>query len=195
LLRMTGPLTVGERHTTAIVIPLLIATIAVPAFALGRFAGVLGAAFLIASNVPATLLTQVIPLAKDCDCRRVARTIGAHETSHEPILVFPSEDALPLAVCYQGQNRLVPVPRPASFDRWDQRSFVIDDAGEISRLLGRDDHASLWVHTGTYGTSWGQDKLEEFLARGYHEDEERDFFQGVRLRHFVRNGNRTSLIR
>jgi hypothetical protein len=188
LLRMAGPLSVGERHTAAIVIPALLAAIAVPAFAFGRFAAVLGAAFLIASNVPATLLTLVVPLAKDCDCRRVAETIGAREIGHEPILVFPSEDALPLAVYYQGQNRLVPVPRPASFDRWDQQTFVIDDVSEISGLIGRDDHAGLWVHTGTYGTSWGQDKLEQFLAKGYREDEEREFFKGVRLRHFVRNG-------
>jgi hypothetical protein len=188
LLGVTGPLSVGERHTTAIVIPSLIAALAVPAFALGGRAGVLGAAFLIVSNVGATLLTMVIPLAKDCDCRRVAQAIGARETEHEPILVFPSEDAMPLAVYYQGQNRLVPVPRPASLDHWDQRTFVIDDAAEIAKLLGPDDHAGLWVHTGTYGTAWGQEKLEQFLAKGYREDEEREFFRGVRLRHFVRNG-------
>ena len=63
----------------AIVIPALIAAMSVPAFALGRLAAVLGAAFLIVSNVAATLLTQVIPLAKDCDCRRVAETLGTRE--------------------------------------------------------------------------------------------------------------------
>jgi len=195
LLRMAGPLSVGERHTAAIVIPVLIAAMAVPAFAMGRLAAVLGASFLIVSNVAATLLTQVIPLAKDCDCRRVAETIGAHETPHEPILVFPSEDALPLAVYYQGQNQLVPVPGPASFEHWDQRTFVIDDPGAISRLLGRDDPAGLWVHTNTYGAGWGEDKLEEFLARGYRLYDERQFFKGVRLRHFVRNGSGEALIR
>jgi hypothetical protein len=155
---------------------------------MGSRAGKLGAAFLIASNVGATLLTMVVPLAKDCDCRRVADTIGAHEAQHEPILVFPSEDAMPLSVYYQGQNRLIPVPRPASLDHWDQRTFVIDDSGEIARLLGPGEPSSLWVHTGTYGTAWGQEKLEQFLAKGYREDEEREFFKGVRLRHFVRNG-------
>jgi hypothetical protein len=188
LLRTTGPLSVGERHTAAVVIPALLAALSVPAFALGRTAAVMGAGFLIVSNVPATVLTLIVPLAKDCDCRRVADVIGAHEMDHEPILVFPSEDALPLAVYYQGQNALVPVPRPASFDRWDQRTFVIDDAGEISRLVEGGDHVGLWVHTNTYGTTWGQEKLEEFLAKGYREDEEREFFKGVRLRHFVRNG-------
>jgi hypothetical protein len=188
LLRITSPLSVGERHTTAIVIPSLLAALAVPAFGLGSRAGRFGAAFLIASNIGATLLTMVIPLAKDCDCRRVAEAIGARETDREPILVFPSEDAMPLAVYYQGQNRLVPVPRPASLDHWDQRTFVIDDPAEIVKLLGADGHDGLWVHTGTYGTSWGQEKLEQFLAKGYREDEEREFFRGVRLRHFVRNG-------
>ena len=109
--------------------------------------------------------------------------------------MFPSEDALPLAVYYQGQNQLVPVPGPASFEHWDQRTFVIDDPAAISRLLGRDDPAGLWVHTNTYGSTWGEDKLEEFLARGYRQDDEREFFKGVRLRHFVRNGLGEALIR
>ena len=43
-----------------------------------------------------------------------------------------------------------------------------------------------WLNT--YGSRWGRDNLEEFLAKGYREDEKHEFFRGVVLRHFVRNG-------
>jgi hypothetical protein len=188
LLHLSGPLSVGERHTAAIVVPALVAALAAATYALGRPVALIATSFLVTSNVAATLLTQVVPLAKDCDCKRVAVALGERQAAGEPILVFPSEDALPLAVYYRGPNPLVPVPRPVSFDHWDQRTFVIDDTHEIADLLGRGDPRGLWVHTNTYGTSWGEEKLEQFLAQDYRVDEELDFFKGVRLRHFVPNG-------
>jgi len=131
-----------------------------------------------------------MPLAKDCDCRRVAETIARAETSDEPILVFPSEDTLPLAVYYVGKNRLLPVPRAPSYDRWDQSTFEIQSPDEIARLLEREAPGStgLWVHTNTYARPGVGDKLEAYLATICCEDQRREFAHGVVLRHFVRRG-------
>jgi hypothetical protein len=141
----------------------------------------------MASNVAATVLTLALPLAKDCDCRHVAETIVRRETAREPILVFPSEDALPLAVYYRGKNRLLPVPAAASYDRWDQSTFVIRSPDDVARLLELEAPGSvgLWVHTNTYGPRWGPEKLEAFLASGYRENGRFAFERGVVLRHFV----------
>jgi hypothetical protein len=142
---------------------------------------------LLASNVAATTLVHAVPLAKDCDCRHVAEAIAVRETSREPILVFPSEDALPLSVYYRGKNRLLPLPRPVSYDRWDQSTFVIRSPDDVARILEAEAPASvgLWVHTNTYGPSWGPEKLEAFLAGAYREDARYPFERGVVLRHFV----------
>src|SRR6185436_19265701 len=103
--------------------------------ALGRRERQGWAVLLLGSNVAATILVHAVPLAKDCDCRHVAEAITRRETSREPILVFPSEDALPLAVYYRGQNRLLPVPGAVSYDRWDQSNFVIRSPDDVARLV------------------------------------------------------------
>ncbi|HKQ70844.1 MAG TPA: hypothetical protein VJT73_15970, partial [Polyangiaceae bacterium] len=189
LLRVAGPMSVGDRHTAGLVVPAIFAAMALPTAALDPWTFRGWALFLVASNISGTALTLAVPLAKDCDCRRVARTIESLEAKEEPILVFPSEDAMPLGVYYRGMNRLVPVPRPASLEHWDQATFVLDDPDEIAALLDQGRHGALWVHTNTYGTGWGGEKLEQFLARGYRQDETHSFFHGVTLRHFVRDGS------
>jgi hypothetical protein len=183
-----GPLGVGERHTAGLLVPALLALVATPAAAFGRNEVRAFFAFLIVSNVAATVLSQIVPLAKDCDCRHVAETIERREAPREPILVFPAEDALPLSVYYRGQNRLLAVPTPPSYERWDQTAFVIHSANEVAELVESNAPQSrgLWVHTNIYGPTWGPDKLELFLANGYRKAESYSFAQGVVLRHFVR---------
>jgi hypothetical protein len=181
-----GPMSVGERHTAGLLIPVLLAATAAPAFALGRKVAHIWTLVLVLSNVAATTLTQVLPRAKDCDCRRVAETITQNETVGEPVLVFPSEDVMPLSVYYHGRNRLVAVPRPPSDERWDQSTFVIRSPDDVARALGTR-AGGLWVHTNTYGPTWGPDKLEDFLGAGYRLDQRQEFAHGVVLRHFVRD--------
>jgi len=183
-----GPMSVGERHTAGLLVPALFAVTAAPAFMLGSRAAVSWVAILVASNVAATTLVQFVPLAKDCDCRRVAAAITEHEASSEPILIFPSEDAMPLSVYYRGKNHLVPVPSPPSYEHWDQSQFVIRSPDDVAEALEKEGPGGvgLWVHTNTYGPGWGPDKLEAFLARDFREDREFEFAHGVVLRHFVR---------
>jgi hypothetical protein len=191
-----GPMSVGERHTAGLLVPALLAVAALPAVAIGRGAMRAWCGLLVGSNVAATILTHVVPLAKDCDCRRVAETIARREAPREPILVFPSEDVLPLSVYYRGQNKLVPVPAAPSYERWDQSTFVVRSPDDVARLLASEapGTAGLWVHKNTYGPRWGPEKLEAFLADGYREDARFAFERGVVLRHFVRQGTRdTSL--
>jgi hypothetical protein len=118
----------------------------------------------------------------------VAESITRLETNREPILVFPSEDALPLAVYYHGRNRLLPVPAAPSYESWDQRTFVVQSPDDVARLVEAEAPGSvgLWVHKNTYGPRWGPDKLEAFLAGAYREDGRFVFERGVVVRHFVR---------
>ncbi len=189
LLHVVGPMSVGERHTAGVLVPLLIFPMAALGLSVGKPAAQAWGALLLVSNVPATYLTQIEPMAKDCDCRRVAETIAGLEADREPILVFPSEESLGLAVYYRGKNRLIPIPGPPNFEHWDQRTFVVDDAGTIADLVDREasEPTGLWVHTGPYGYSWGRDKLEAYLSSGYREEETREFAHGVVLRHIVRS--------
>ncbi len=182
-----GPMSVGERHTVGLLVPGILAAIAAPAAFLGHAATQRWAALLVASNVAATTMIQVVPRAKDCDCRRVAETIERRETPREPVVIFPSEDVMPLSVYYRGKNRLVPVPSAPSSEQWDQRTFVIEDPDDVRRALepSAPEIVGLWVHTNTYGPTWGPEKLERFLAGGYREDAKYAFERGVVLRHFV----------
>jgi len=182
-----GPMSVGARHTAGLLVPALLAVTAAPAVALGRSAAVSWVAILVASNVAATTLVQFVPLAKDCDCRRVAEAITEHEASREPILIFPSEDVMPLAVYYHGKNHLVPVPSAPSYEHWDQSTFVIRSPDDVADALVKEapGGVGLWVHTNTYGPGWGPEKLEAFLAHGFREDQKYEFAHGVVLRHFV----------
>jgi hypothetical protein len=190
LLFVVGPMSLGERHTAGLLVPVMLALVA-PAALLGRAAAQGWVAFLVVSNLAATTLVQIAPRAKDCDCRRVAGAIAAREAPKEPIVIFPSEDVMPLSVYYRGPNRLVPVPGPPSYAHWDQGSFVIRDPDDVGAAIDREapDSVGLWVHTNTYGPHWGGENLEAFLARNYREEEKLEFAQGVVLRHFVRRAD------
>jgi hypothetical protein len=94
---------------------------------------------------------------------------------------------MPLSVYYRGKNRLLAVPRAPSYERWDQSAFVIQTPDDVARVLAEEGSPALglWVHTNTYGPTWGGEKLEAFLAGGYRQDDRREFAHGVVLRHFV----------
>jgi hypothetical protein len=187
---VVGPKIVGERHTAGLLFPAILAAMALPATVIGRQAVQAWTGLLLASNVAATTLVHAVPLAKDCDCRHVAEAITQRETSREPILVFPSEDALPLGVYYRGRNRLLPVPGAVTYDSWDQSTFVIRSPDDVARILEAEAPGAvgLWVHTNTYGPNWGPEKLEAFLAGAYRQDAKYAFERGVILRHFVPRG-------
>ena len=173
LFRVAGPWAVGARHVAGLFVPVTLALLSFPALALSRGALRGWGIFLIATNAVSVLMMQVMPLAKDCDCRRVAAALTSLAANGEPILVFPSEDAMPLSLYYPGPNRLLPIPRPPSTEHWDQQSFVIESPADIAGVLDREapGQATLWVHTSDYGDRWGRDRLEAFLARGYREDD------------------------
>src|SRR5258708_38412083 len=121
-------------------LPVRLAGFALAAAGLARgMAHVVWGSLLLASDVVANTITQVVPLAKDCDCRHVAETITRSETIAEPILVFPSEDVMPLSVYYRGRNRLLAVPRPPGYDPWDQSTLRIQSPHAGARLLGADE--------------------------------------------------------
>ena len=111
LFRVAGPWAVGARHVAGLFVPVTLALLSFPALALSRGALRGWGIFLIATNAVSVLMMQVMPLAKDCDCRRVAAALTSLAANGEPILVFPSEDAMPLSLYYPGPNRLLPIPR------------------------------------------------------------------------------------
>jgi hypothetical protein len=188
LARATGPLAVGPRHTVGLLVPLLLAALSIPA-ALGPRASAWAAAFLVASNVPALGLLHLGPLAKECDCRRVADVLVTHESDREPILVFPSEEVMPMSAYYHGHNHLVPLPRPPDLRDWDQSTFRLIGTREVEEALRNEGSSNtLWVYTGTaaFAETVGRPMLEKFLANGYVEDARHEFANGELLRHFHR---------
>src|SRR5262249_30088767 len=161
-----------------LLVPLLLAVLSIPA-ALGPRVSKYAAAFLIASNLPTLALLHLGPMAKECDCRRVADVLATHEAAHEPILVFPSEEVMPMSEYYRGHNRLIPVPRPPDLRDWDQSAFRLVGTREVEDALKRSDVGSstLWVYTGTdaFAETVGRPMLEKFLAAGYVEDSRHEF--------------------
>jgi hypothetical protein len=196
LARTAGPLAVGPRHTAGLLVPLVLAALSIPA-ALGPRVSTYAAAFLVASNVPALALLHLGPMAKECDCRRVAAVLSTHEADREPILVFPSEEVMPMSEYYHGRNRLVPVPRPPDLRDWDQSTFRLVRTHEVEDALKVHDVGSntLWVYTGTeaFAEAVGRPVLEKFLGTGFVEDGRHEFANGELLRHFHRVGRSSEL--
>src|SRR5438046_863153 len=60
-----GPMSLAERHTAGLLVPALLCVMVAPSFALGARAAQAWVLLLLASNVAATMVSQVAPLAKD----------------------------------------------------------------------------------------------------------------------------------
>ena len=165
-----GPEFVKLQHTLAFSLPLLLAALALLQYAGGPRLAMGGALASLIFFGP-YLWQGYEPLAKAGDWVRVSRYIQRHESALEPILVFKAEFVLDFGHHYSGRNRLIPIPRPPSEERYDLTEQVLRDEREILGALSGQLGGTrrFWLvtsHTVPFrGIDPHPEILEEFVAR------------------------------
>ncbi|MGP6190516.1 MAG: hypothetical protein ACLPSH_10655 [Vulcanimicrobiaceae bacterium] len=108
------------------------------------------------------------------DWRRVASYLQGRERAGEPVLVFTSEEALPLRFYYAGPNRLIPIPSQPSDTVYDSHDFVLRNGSQIDAALekaGESPTSSLWLvredQCSYGGVAFGCDALERWISARY----------------------------
>jgi hypothetical protein len=174
-----------DRHAASLYLPCVLSVFAILTFLRDpvreRATLVWCCVALLAST--ATLIQTYAPLAKPGDWVRATAYLRAHERPQEPIVVFEAENALPLAYYYHGPNRIVAIPHPVDFRRYDVTRFVLHNAGEIEAAVPP--AKSLWLVTAgecaSANVQFGCAILDRFVARRYRTLSDVSFY-GSRLR-------------
>lgn len=163
---------------------------------------VAGAWTLFQRGVAVALVTGVVALnvlasvnnfshfAKRGDFVRVARFIEQNERRGEPIVVFYAEVALGFEHHYRGVNRIVVIPNPVDFQKYDLRRFVLPNDGSFWSSLASTLQYSerIWVLTDAFsdpelgGCGFGDvdfncRRFEEWLGLNYALERDARFFQ------------------
>jgi hypothetical protein len=141
------------RYGTALVLPAMLSIYG--ALALipphPRSAALAAFTVLLLTTSGGALASEYKEMAKNGDWIRVASYIQRYERPGEPIVVFDAQSALPLQLYYRGPNRVVPLPRPIDFQRYDLRESALRDTRDVSDVFehaGRG-HGSYWLVTTT----------------------------------------------
>jgi hypothetical protein len=144
---------------------------------------------LFAGASAVACVVNFFPLAKDCDCKRVAAVLESKRQEGEVTLVFPGQDALPLRYHSRETGALVPVPRPTSLERYHRGAGHLHSEAEVESTLPTPRPDTVWVYTRKGGGrrfgDLGTRHLEAFLGRNYRVLERYSFAGGVELRHFA----------
>jgi len=142
--------------------------------------------FVLASL--ATVFVSYRPLAKGGDWMRVAAYLERSERPGQPIWVFQTENALPLADYYHGINAIVPIPRPIDFQMpWNENVTVHSDADldqDFSSVPGP--HEYIWVvNTGEcrdFSVDYNCPVFEHYLSTHFYLIRTQGFYHSqVRL--------------
>lgn len=187
-----GPTLVGRRHVSALFLPTLLLLVAVLQRPGGRTTRALNVLWVTGALVLAavTLVRTYAPLSKPPDLREVARIIEREESPGQPILIFNAQLELPLRRYYRGRNRLVALPRPEDFARYDLREYALTDTAQIDEALAAAGSAAgpIWLVTGEscgyLGIDFRCDLLERWVAERFTPDSTREL-RRVRLRRIV----------
>jgi uncharacterized membrane protein len=124
--------------------------------------------------------------AKPGDYIRVSSYITTHEKPGQPILVFYSLAALPLAYYYSGQNLLVPIPQAGRFDKFDWNDVVLKNEQQIFSALSKvpGEHEKIWLIRTNNCEVGGYDfncPLVDAFANKYYSVEKRAEFLGANV--------------
>jgi hypothetical protein len=120
-----------------------------------------------------TLSTEYRDLAKIGDWQRVASYIQANERPGEPIITFESQASLPLAIYYHGPNKIVPLPRPMDFQRYDLRTVALHSPSDVSRVFDSlaPSDGNVWLVTTDFcrrvPIDFKCDLLDRYVAQHY----------------------------
>jgi hypothetical protein len=184
--RLSGEMLLQIRHTTVLFLPVNFAVFALVLLADKKRAVLIWTLLVLLFSLPALYL-HYRPMAKSGDWQRVAAYLMSEEKPEQAILIFHAGAALPLENYYAGRNRLVPVPRENTFERFDFHDYVLRDEREISNALERTPgtHDEVWLVTdgdcGFADLSYHCEILEGFVGKYYMVAETR-YFDGSMVR-------------
>jgi hypothetical protein len=139
------------RHIIVGVAPMLFLAFAAFDGATRRAAVTRRAAFglYVAFAIP-SLLVSFGPLAKPGDFQRAAAYLGTHAAADQTVFVFDQELVGPLATYDRGAHRLVPIPAPMTFERFDARAFALTSDDQAAQAFaGVRSGAIVWLYRGT----------------------------------------------
>jgi hypothetical protein len=184
--RLSGEMLLQIRHTTVLFLPVNFAALSILLLT-DKKRAVPGWALVVLLFSLTALYFHYTPLAKSGDWRKVAAYLMSAEKPEQTILVFHAGAALPLERYYAGRNRLVPLPRENTFERFDFHDYVLRDEREIVAALERTpgSHEQLWLVTdgdcGFADLDYHCEILEKFVANNYTV-EETQYFHGSTVR-------------
>ena len=185
-----GHMIAGKRHT-AFMLPLGLLLLFRIVAASGRTRPIVLLTGLLLLSTSWQLAIKYKGLFKGGDHARVASYLSKSESAREPILVFPGEEALPLAHHYAGRNDLVGLPVGASLVRYDPRDFVWRNRDHVVRRLQRSSASgTCWLVTYQWNERFGLDLRSELLEAVVESDfevlERHEFESGALVRRLRR---------
>jgi len=160
-----------DRHVIYIYPPLIFCLMLVLMAIVGKKGVIICSLILL--FLSARVFIANFPSIKQGDSARVASYLMDSEKPNQPILVYRSGLALPLAVHYSGINEIVPIPRKMSLERYDLYDWVIKNETELSQvfLSVLNDCQHFWLVTDTIlkyrGIKFSHELLEDFISKEY----------------------------
>ena len=137
------------RHTLVMLVPMLVFGAALIAdVSLPRRRLVLASyAAIYALFTALTLWHEYHGLSKPGDWRRVSDFLTASARPGDAVALFNAEAELPLRYYFREPLPILPIPRPMSFDRFDEATFVLHGTDDVRESLGRftTGHGRLWL--------------------------------------------------
>jgi hypothetical protein len=198
LLALTGLGMLGSKHLvsesrywTILVVPGMVALLG-PFALCGRRTAIAVSLFFVCSNSFVAWGQYRAP-TKFGDGKRIARYIMESESPGQPIVVFPSSEALVLEAAYRGVNPLIPLPFPQPFDRFDIRNLIVPSEASVEETVGR--HVSrpefLWLVIEDLDEASGyplnRKHVVRFFERSFLMMTEKVFDTGVTVRLYRRS--------
>lgn len=184
-----GPDFFIPRYTVSLLLPLLLVILSWAVALRWRPAVWLTVLVLWGFDVP-KLYAQHSRLAKEGDWNRVARYLEVEAGPDEPILTFINHIELPVKATYQGNNLVIPLPRPLPLDHYVPNACVIFDESEVRDVLRQTVRPGqrFWLVTACtrkfQGIEPRSDLLENVLRQQSRLESERPFW-GTLVRSFV----------
>jgi hypothetical protein len=189
LVAALGPILTQPRHTAFLFVPVTFAFLELVHGLLGKRWLILLTPVILTFNI-ASLIFQYTPMVKPGDWKRLATYIMTAEKPNQPVLVFRSQQVLPLSYYYTGINQLVPLPKEFTFQNWDLESMSLSDERQVLEVVRRlpSPGKEFWLVT---------DGVNEYLGVKFHpellEKCVSDFFTVESSRSFL--GSKARLLR
>lgn len=175
----------SPRHTVGLFLLAVLSFLAAVWVAGGRKAAIGWSALVLLASV-VSLYAVYRPLAKPGDWRRTAEYVTAHEKPDQPILFFTPTGALPFSYYYHGPNRLIPLPRPETFDTYDVERYIIHSEDELKAVVpAASNDQRMWLVTDHFcrlqDVEFNCPLLEDFVVRYYVTESDQELY-GSRIR-------------